>query len=426
MSQASSSHGPNGGMSRRKRYIWIGGIVVVLLLIIIIPIAVVVPKKNAEAAEKDEMLAMISSTLEREGVDSSGLGNSNHHQGKAFNWIFESSDGMERSQILQRYALAAFYYATNGVETKYTPVNPPAWVSSVNWLSDQHECEWQGVQCSSRMKVNGISMEKNQLTGAIPGDLVLLRDHLETLDFTSNLLYMLAPQFSVLEKMEKLETILMNDNYISTTDGIPSSIGSCSALTKLRLSYNLIGGSLDAQMFRGLSKLTHLEVESNFLTGNIPNAIGNLENLVYLYMRRNSMKFNLNFVKTGKLKNLFALWLDANTITGTLPTQLGELTELASLSITNGTLTGTIPTELGSITSLRRLWLYGNNLFGTIPTELTKLTDLEVLELQRNRLTGIMPQQICSTVNGKVYDHKSLTVDCKNVTCASPGCCTHC
>jgi hypothetical protein len=121
-----------------------------------------------------------------------------------------------------------------------------------------------------------------------------------------------------------------------------------------------------------------------------------------------------------------AMWLDANTITGTLPTELGLLTELASLSITNGTLTGPIPTQLGSIASLRRLWLYGNDLTGKIPSQLANLANLEVLEVQRNFLTGSMPEPICAIVQGQGYEHKSLTADCAELTCASPGCCTHC
>jgi hypothetical protein len=302
MSQASSSHGPSGGRSRRKYYYIAAA--VVLLLVIIIPVAVVVPQKNAEKKEKAEMRDMISSVLTREGINADGLTNSGSYQGKAFNWVYENSgDDMERSQVLQRYALASFYYATFKVQTLYTP-NPPEWKSSTNWLSDTHECEWQGVQCSSRMRVDGIVLEENHLTGAVPGDLVLLREHLITLDVTTNLLYMESSHFRFFEKMDTLETILMDDNYLSTTDGLPSYLGSVSALKKLRLSYNLIAGPLDDDMFKSLSKLTHLEIESNFLTGSIPASIGDLGDLIYLYMRRNSMYFNLDFVKAGNLKSL--------------------------------------------------------------------------------------------------------------------------
>lgn len=301
MNQA--SNGPNG-RSKKKKYMIIAAIVVVLL-VIIIPVAVIVPKKNAESKKKDELRVMIANTLLKESVNTDGMKNSKHYQGKALNWIFDSTNGgdMERTQLLQRYALATFYFATHQVTTLYTP-NPPAWKSSLNWLTDVHECEWMGVQCTDRMKVNGIVLEENHLTGGLPADMVLLREHMETLDLTTNLLYMEASQFAPLEKMTKMKTVLMDDNYLTTTEGLPSYIGGMSDLEKLRLSYNLIAGPLDNIMFRELTKLTHLEIESNFLTGTIPRSIGTLKELVYLYMRRNSLTFDLEFIKTGDLNNL--------------------------------------------------------------------------------------------------------------------------
>jgi Leucine-rich repeat (LRR) protein len=89
-----------------------------------------------------------------------------------------------------------------------------------------------------------------------------------------------------------------------TEDGLPSSFENCTELQFLRLSYNLMGGQLQEYMFQKLTKLTHLEIESNFFTGTMPYSIGQLQDLVYLYMRRNSMKYNLNFLKPGQMKNL--------------------------------------------------------------------------------------------------------------------------
>lgn len=56
---------------------------------------------------------------------------------KAFEWMVEDPSFQNQRypdfRILQRYGLAAFYYATGGTE----------WVSNRTWLSyDHHECEW--------------------------------------------------------------------------------------------------------------------------------------------------------------------------------------------------------------------------------------------------------------------------------------------
>lgn len=175
-----------------------------------------------------------------------------------------------------------------------------------------------------------------------------------------------------------------------------------------------------------MTKLTHLELESNYFNGTMPSAIENMPNLVYLYMRRNNMAFNLDFMKSVPHSEMFAMWLDGNYITGTIPTEIGLMTNLASFSVANTTLRGTIPYEIGDLEQLRRLWLFGNELTGYIPQALNKLQFLEVLEVHGNNLVGDMPEGVCSAVRNSDYEYKSLTSDCVSaVTCGS-SCCTQC
>ena len=63
-------------------------------------------------------------------------------QGKAFQWIcndpFSSPlVGNDNDRIIQRYALAVFYYSTNGDN----------WKINSGWLSDSDECTtfWKGI-----------------------------------------------------------------------------------------------------------------------------------------------------------------------------------------------------------------------------------------------------------------------------------------
>ncbi|KAI2514330.1 hypothetical protein MHU86_223 [Fragilaria crotonensis] len=423
MSQASSP-GRSSGMSRRKKYLIAAGILAVVL-VIVIPVAIVLDRNAQENAAIAALRTYVADALKIINVDSSGLADSSTYQGKAFNWLYFDNpnlNSMDRTQLLQRYALAAFYYSTYQVATAYTP-NPPIWVSNSRWLSTDRACEWAGIQCNTRERVNGISLESNALTGKIPPDLALLRENLLTLDLTTNLIYMEPEDLEFLGSFTKLESLLLDDNYIYTEDGLPSSLGGCTNLLKLRLSYNLMGGQLPDDVFSKMTKLQHLEIESNFFTGTLPVTIGALESLTYVYMRRNDMVFNLDFLKSGEMKNLFALWLDANDVTGTIPTEVGKLTELASLSLTNGTLTGRIPTELGSISELRRVWLYNNQLTGVIPSTIQNLAKLEVFEVQDNKLVGNMPQGVCKNVRDKEYLHKSLIADCGEVNCTA--CCTN-
>ena len=243
--------------------------------------------------------------MTEQGLDPKRLSIATAYQSKAMEWLLTNEDilSYDTSQKLQRFVLACFYYATNGIITLYTP-KASGWLDSTGWLTDISECDWKGVQCSEKKKVNAISLENNGLTGAIPKELIFLQDHITSLDLTTNLLYMSGPEFDVFKSLSRLETLLLDDNYLLTTDGLPLSFTTLTSLKKLRLSYNLFGGALTAKMVQSWPKLTHLEIESNFLEGPLPTTLGDLDQLVYLYVRRNSLVLNLDFLKPGKMVNL--------------------------------------------------------------------------------------------------------------------------
>lgn len=73
-----------------------------------------------------------------------------------------------------------------------------------------------------------------------------------------NLLYMETKDLEFFGYLTMLETLLLDDNYILTEDGLPTSMGECTSLEKLRLSYNLMGGELSDDFFCKLTQLTHL------------------------------------------------------------------------------------------------------------------------------------------------------------------------
>eukprot|EP00547_Thalassionema_nitzschioides_P007353 CAMPEP_0194210592 /NCGR_PEP_ID=MMETSP0156-20130528/8769_1 /TAXON_ID=33649 /ORGANISM="Thalassionema nitzschioides, Strain L26-B" /LENGTH=446 /DNA_ID=CAMNT_0038937955 /DNA_START=107 /DNA_END=1447 /DNA_ORIENTATION=- len=422
-----SSMGSSGrfSCSRRNRFIIIGA--VSLLVIVLIGVIIGVSVGDDLSPEMKAMRDELSKALNAVGVSDTGLYDKNNYQWDAFVWLFENNgQTYGRSQLLQRFALGCFYHSTYKMENMYTPT-PPGWRLKGNWMTVENECNWRGIECNAGGKVNQIQMGGNYLTGKVPMEIVLLREHLDTLNVTTNLLYMEYEDMKFFEQMTKLQHVVMDDNYIRSDNGVPTYLGACTDLKTLQLSYNVLYGQLDNDLFHKLSNLEHLEIESNFLTGDMPNSIGKLKELVYLYARRNSMSFNLDFLKAGKLNNLFALWLDGNEVTGTIPTEIGQLTGLASLSITNSTeLSGPIPTEIGKLTDLRRLWLYNNALSGAIPTELSELPKLEVLELQNNNLEGEIPTTVCANILTQTYIHKALIVDCGKVECPLGTCCTKC
>ena len=75
------------------------------------------------------------------------------------------------------------------------------------------------------------------------------------------------------------------------------------------MSYNIFEGELESTtpVLGAMTKLTHLEIESNYFNGTLPSAIGTMDKLTYLYMRRNNMAFNLDFIKTGQFDDMCKL-----------------------------------------------------------------------------------------------------------------------
>jgi hypothetical protein len=314
MMQHSDNYDPsvNWTPPRRRRYLlWVG--LVMGLGVIVGGLFLALGNKNrgfrASATQEAALRATLTTAMNENGLNAHRLNLLTSYQGKALDWLLTDPklDSYDRSEVLQRFTMACFYYSTNGIVTLYTPraIN---WKDSTGWLTQKSECEWLGIQCSTKSKVNGISLEDNGLTGALPQELVFLKDHITTIDLTTNFLYMNGDDFNVFSELYRLETLLIDDNFLSTTDGLPTSFTSLTSLKMLRLSYNLLGGSLTDNMVRSWPKLTHLEIESNYLEGKLPTALGSMQQLVYLYVRRNAFSGSLDFLKVGQMSNLCTLW----------------------------------------------------------------------------------------------------------------------
>lgn len=86
-------------------------------------------------------------------TDPSLLNDSQAPQGKAFEWIVNEDpldfDPCTYPTIEQRYGLAVFFYATEGV----------SWITNSLWLSAANECTWFGVTCGD----DDIRVERLQL-----------------------------------------------------------------------------------------------------------------------------------------------------------------------------------------------------------------------------------------------------------------------
>lgn len=88
------------------------------------------------------------------------------YQSQALSWLESSPDILVWSdeQIIQRYALACLFLATNSVRTAYTDAEygagatPPQWNRKYGWLAHSSECDWYGITCDADGRVSAIEL----------------------------------------------------------------------------------------------------------------------------------------------------------------------------------------------------------------------------------------------------------------------------
>ena len=244
----------------------------------------------------------IRAVYERHGLDKNLLDEVTP-QRQAVLWMATDPavNDLEHTEKLQRYVLASLFYSTNMIPSVHVE-DPKAWKVATNWMSDAHSCDWMGIECNDQKNIIAIYLEGNRLSGGIPPDMKIIASKIQTLDFTDNIMHMRDDDFDVFSSFTNLKTLLMDDNYLYHDKGLPPQFAGMASLEKLRLSYNVFEGELDSEapVLGSMTKLTHLEMESNYFNGTMPASVKNMEQLTYLYMRRNNMDFNLDFLKNAK------------------------------------------------------------------------------------------------------------------------------
>ena len=272
-------------------------------------VGVVPEEMHGEDVDQDVLRTFkntLRSTYDRHGLDKNLLDEMTP-QRQAMLWMASDKNvnTLEHTEKLQRYVLAALFYSTNMVPSVHVE-DPKAWKSADNWMSDADSCDWMGVECNDENVIIAIYLEKNRLSGKIPVDIAIISNKIQTLDFTDNIMHMRDDDFDSFQSLSNLRTLLMDDNYLFHDKGLPPQMTALTNLEKLRLSYNVFEGELDSEapVLGSMTKLTHLELESNYFNGTMPSAIGNMNQLTYLYMRRNNMAFNLDFMKNGQFDNM--------------------------------------------------------------------------------------------------------------------------
>ena len=164
------------------------------------------------------------------------------------------------SRIRQRFALATFYYSTNGA----------SWVYDRGWLTNADECRWYSRKaenetwdyspCNSQGIYEDLLQWKNDLSGRIP------------------------PEISLLTALKRVN---LQNQLLEWT--LPSEMGLCTNLKELNLTRNFgLRGTVPSEIGQ-LSKLESLDISMSSFTGGIPSEIGSLSALSKLHTFGNGL-----------------------------------------------------------------------------------------------------------------------------------------
>lgn len=164
------------------------------------------------------------------------------------------------ARIRQRFALATFYFSTNGA----------SWVYDRGWLTNADECTWYSRKpencawdyspCNTEGIYEDLLQWKNGLHGRIPPELSLL---------------------TALKSVNLQNQLLLRN--------LPSEVGLCTNLKELNLTGNFgLTGAVPSEIGQ-LSKLESLDISMSSFTGVIPSEIGSLTALSKMHTFGNGL-----------------------------------------------------------------------------------------------------------------------------------------
>lgn len=321
----------------------------------------VVNHTNTASAGVSEYMRVRDVIVSASPSSTMALADESSTQSRALDWLYTSDpSGLSDIRLVQRWALASFYYATDG----------DRWVINQGWMQ-QEECDWYGVTCHNGI-IGRIELVQNRLVGNI------------------------VPEISTLKNLYLLS--LGNDYDGPEEDKnefitpLPPFLGDMTNLAFLNLAGVGLTSTIPEELFTSWAQMESLFLNDNDITGTLPKSIERLSSIEVLWLGGNNLGGSI-ISEIGKLVSLRDLSLESNFRSNsigkrgfitTVPPEIGQLTSLETLSLADNALSGLVPMALGNLVSLRRLQLSGNFFEGQLPPALGRLEMLEELDISFN------------------------------------------
>ncbi len=313
-------------------------------------------------------------------------------QNQAYLWLEADAELQELSDVklIQRFALATFYYSTNGDE----------WLNNGSWLDALDECLWY-TDSSTAFNCDGdifttLEFNKNNIGGTLPPELAMLTS-LKT--------------FNIINEP--------TGESVKVQGSLPTELGLLTSMEFFSFKNHNLTGTIAPELFLNWPVVDTVLMERCKLSGQIPTTIGLLTSATKISFRKNDLTGPIP-TQVGDTPKMLQFSVDGNLLTGTIPTEFGKLAEAKGIWVNDNKLVGTIPNEFGNLKMIKAGLRFSNNqLTGTIPSSLGTLVDMKNFNAENNLLTGPVPD-FSALVNVKELriEGNSLVGEINNATCA--------
>lgn len=180
------------------------------------------------------------------------------------------------TQVMDAFVLLALWSGTGGKD---------GWTRSDLWNEVPNPCEWFGIMCNQKGRVNGISLPSNNVVGPFNPDLQYLRDEVTYMDFSDNQVALFKFNLTLLTSLVHLNLSRNDINRKSLESSMEYNL---TKLEVLDLSFNILTGPILPEIAR-LSNLRELHLQENMLTGPVPSELASLVNLSSLRLDGNQL-----------------------------------------------------------------------------------------------------------------------------------------
>ncbi|CAB9504842.1 Leucine Rich Repeat [Seminavis robusta] len=322
-------------------------------------------------------------------------------QSRAYAWLMDdpNRETYPERKILQRFALATFYYSTGG----------PNWDINDNWMNHSlDECkdwffrtETDGLDpttrddkiiitspCDTSGNYQYLLMSGNNLAGRVPEEIGMLSGLLVFDYFKNDGLEgsTIPTEIGLLTNLLRLSA---DRNFHGGT--VPTEIGMMTSLIEVYLGYNPFPSPIPSEI-ANIKSLQKLNLNRAGFTGTFPSELYTLTNMVEFFIHGLLDLEKATLEGIGQMTNLEALYCHNLPLHNTpIPTELGLATKLEKLNLWDTGLTGTVPSELANLRQLNTLDLDDNQLTGSLPDFLWELPFLGELLYDGNFFTGTLP-----------------------------------